>query len=228
MIYFVSNATILNRGALETRRVPKAFLKYNTWLIPRTQPFSPAALRLLMERQLLRYGIALSPFPLALIIWPHLALPIAQAPLLMFLLVWLVETRVLSVPRAARRTLIDEDAALEILDRLTTRGTAILGRLAAERGLAGGQVHLVIEQSELMRIAPLTLVSIQADSDGAPQLLDLTETEREAIAATLFDADLPEAGLRRANLFQDVFLRDIAFDASTVSAHARLAALAGR
>jgi hypothetical protein len=101
----------------------------------------------------------------------------------------------------------------------------VLQRIAADAGLTTGELHLVIEQSPLARVAPFTLVSVQVDGD-APYLMDLTAAQRDMIATTLFDDDLTERTLQRTNLRENLFLRDVAFDAGTVSAHARLAALA--
>ena len=85
----------------------------------------------------------------------------------------------------------------------------------------------VVEQSALAKVPPLTLISVQID-DGTPRILDLTPEERDALASAIFDADLTEQQLHRANLAENEFLRDTLLDAATVSAHARLAAMAGR
>jgi hypothetical protein len=109
------------------------------------------------------------------------------------------------------------------LDTLRFRARKLLGKIAARRGLAAGDLHLVVEQSELARMTPMTLVSVQAAS-ARPELLALDPEERDWLE-TLFDADLTERDLHLANLREDVFIRDTGFDARGVSAHARLAAL---
>lgn len=227
MILIVTPDTILNRGALEVRRIPKPILGRNITLYPREGLLSGLTLRLIFEHALPRYLIALWPFPVAMFIWPHLALPISQAPLLMFILIYLVESRVLSVPKDRRAGLIDETEALRALDLLRVRSHRYLTRLAAARGLRTGTLALVVEQSELAKVPPLTLISVQVD-DGDMRILDLTREERAALRMCLFDADLTERKLHLANLSQAEFLRSTALDASTVSAHARLAAMAGR
>ena len=82
---------------------------------------------------------------------------------------------------------------------------------------------MVIEQSELARIAPLTLVSVQTDQPG-PRLLALDEGDRAVLREGLFDADLTERDLLAVNHRDDLYIRDIAQEARAVSAHARLAA----
>jgi hypothetical protein len=142
----------------------------------------------------------------------------------MVLLVGLVEMKMLRLSDAARRDVIDEDAAARALDTLRFRATRILSRIAARRGLSEGDLHLVVEQSELARVAPLTLVSVQR---GGPQaeVLALDAAEQAMLRDELFAEGLDERTLQRANLREDVFLRDVAFAAEGVSARARLAAL---
>jgi hypothetical protein len=227
MILIVTPDTILNRGALEVRRIPKPILGRGITLYPRKGLFGGLTLRLIFEHALPRYLLALWPFPVAMFIWPHLALPISQAPLLMFIVIYLVESRVLSVPKDRRDALIDRTEALQALDTLRLRSAAYLTRLAAGRRMRTGDLHLVVEQSALAKVPPLTLISVQID-DGAPRLLDLTREERDALRTALFDEALSERTLLRVNLSEDEFLRDTVLDAATVSAHARLAAMAGR
>ena len=81
----------------------------------------------------------------------------------------------------------------------------------------------MVEQSELARIAPLTLVSVQCDQP-APRLLSLDAQDR-AILAGLFDAALSERDLLAVNHREDRYIRDIAQEARAVSAHERLAAV---
>lgn len=225
MIFFVSEDTVANRGALDIRRAPKPFLKYNITLIPRRNALSKTGLRMLFEHQLMRYVIALSPFPAALIIWPHLALPISQAPLFMFILIWVFEIRFLSIPKEERPNLIFPTEAARRLDTLQVRGSDALGRLAAGRGLREGELHLVIEQSELARVSPLTLISVQTGGEK-PTFLNLSESEQADLTKTLFDEAFSESDLHIVALSQESYLHDIVLDPTTVSAHARLAAMA--
>jgi hypothetical protein len=89
--------------------------------------------------------------------------------------------------------------------------------------MSEGVLRLVVEQSELARVAPLTLVSVQTDQPK-PRLLSLDAADR-AVLAGLFDADLTERDLLAVNHRDDLYVRDIAQEARAVSAHARLAAL---
>ena len=225
MILYAAPSRVLNPAVLEITAPPRKFLGRGFGIVPRGTVTSAGFWRLVAEYQLLRYLVALTPFPLAMIVWPHLALPISQAPLLMFLLVYLVESRVLSVPKDARKGLIGEVEAARALDAFRVRGAAILSRIAAGRGLATGELHLAVEQSELARVPPLTVISVQLAGPPA-QVLDLTEAEIAMLEAELFADGLDERLLHRVNLAQNSFLRSVAFDASAVSAHARLEALA--
>ena len=73
-------------------------------------------------------------------------------------------------------------------------------------------------------MTPLTLVSVQTDTPG-PALLDLDPADRAVIVEGLFAEDLTERDLHLANMRENVFVRDVAFDTRGVSAHARLSAL---
>jgi hypothetical protein len=144
----------------------------------------------------------------------------------MFGLVYLIETRVLAIPSPEkRRALIDPADAARGLDLLAVRGRRILAGIAAGRGLTEGALTLVVEQSGMARVAPLTIVSVQTAT--GPSYLDLDEGERAAIAE-LFADGLDERLLQRINLSEDRFVRTVAFEAKAVSAHARLAAMAAR
>jgi hypothetical protein len=55
---------------------------------------------------------------------------------------------------------------------------------------------LVAEQSELARVTPLTLVSVQS-AVPEPHVLDLDAEDRAILQDTLFDADLTEADAAR-------------------------------
>lgn len=216
----VSPTTVLNPAAVETRQVPRRFLG-RALILPRGAGAADL-LRFLFEMQSLRYAGALLPFLVAMAIWPHLALPIAQAPLFMVIAIGFVELRLLRLDEAARERIASEDEAARTLDALRFRATRTLRRLAARKGLAEGELSLVVEQSELARIRPLTLVSVQRDG-ARPEVLAL-DAEDLAEIAGFFDAAFTERDLQRANLHTGEFLRTTGFDARGVSAHARLAA----
>jgi len=225
MILFASPSRVLNPSVLDISSPPRKFLGRGFGVVPRGTVRHPGFWRLVIEFQLLRYLVTLVPFLVAMAIWPHLALPISQAPLLMFLLIWLVEVRVLAVPREARGRLISKAEAERALDVFRVRGASILSRIAAGRNMAGGELFLAVEQSELARLPPLTVVSVQA-ADPEAHVLDLTDPEVALIESDLFDERLDEALLHRVNLSENIFFRSAAFDASSLSAHARLEALA--
>lgn len=217
----VSDTTIANRAALETRGLPKRFFgRVQLW--PR-RAVAGLRLRLIVEIQILRYLGALLPFLSLAFIWRDLALPISQAPLVMLLIIAGVELKVLRLSARERRRVVDADVAARHLDTLSFRAKACLRKIAARRGLAEGALHLVVEQSELARIAPLTLVSVQSDQP-APHLLTLDEAERRILQEGLFDAELTEAALLAANHREDRYLRDIVQETGAVSAHTRLQA----
>jgi hypothetical protein len=229
MVFLVDPTTVSNPAVLKTARVPKQLLGRGFGFVPRGGAATATFWRLVLEQSLTRYVIALAPFPLAMLVWPELALPISQAPILMFGLVLFIESNVLSVPTPSRRrALIDEADAARGLDLLRARARAILTRAAARRGLTEGVLNLVVEQSAMARVAPFTLLSLQYDGPGGVEVLELSPAERAALRDELFDADLPERLLQRINLCENVFLRALPLEAKSVSAHARLAALAER
>ena len=119
--------------------------------------------------------------------------------------------------------LVDAAEADRGLDLLRSRAVTILTRIAAGRGLGAVRLHLVIEQSDLWRVPPLTYVSVQ--SEDGPTVLRLDEREKALIRETLFAAPLTEADLHRINIAQATPLRDIVLEPGRVSAHARMAAL---
>lgn len=220
----VTDATIANRGALETRSLPKKFLG-RVQLVPRGA--GPGLwLRMLAEVQLLRYLGALLPFVVLPLAFRDLAMPVTQAPLLMLIVVGVVEMRVLRLSKSARARAVDTDEAARRLDALAFRARACLRRIAARHGIAEGELRLVIEQSELARIPPLTLVSVQTALPD-PRVMALDDGDRAALA-DLFDADLTERDLLAVNHRDDMYVRDIAQEARGVSAHARLAAFLGQ
>lgn len=220
----VTDATIANRGALETRSLPRKFLG-RVVLLPRGA--GPGIwLRLVAEMQFLRYILVLLPFLALPLISRDLALPVMQAPLVMVMLVAGIELRVLRLSRAARARAADADTADRRLDMLAFRARAILRRIAARQGMTEGELHLVIEQSELARIPPLTLVSVQTDRP-APHVVALDAEDRDAVAG-LFDPSFSERDLLAVNHRSDTYIRSIAQETRAVSAHARLAAALDR
>lgn len=222
-MFIVAPATVWNPAALETRGVPKRMLG-RIAILPRRGADAATWGRILFEGQILRFTAALAPFIVAMLVWPRLALPIAQAPVVMVFVVGFFEMKVLRVAKDKREELLSEADFGRTLDLLRFRATAVLTHIAARHPDRSGMLHLVIEQSELARVTPLTLVSVQADTPG-PALLDLEPADRAFIAERLFAEGLTERDLHLANLRENVFLRDVAFDTRGVSAHARLSAL---
>lgn len=216
----VTDTTITNRGVLETRSLPKKFLG-RVQLVPRRAGLG-LWLRLIVEMQLVRYLFALLPFVIMPLVARDTAAPIMQAPLAMVVVIGLVEMKVLRLSKAGRARAVGADEAARRLDALAFRGKAALRKIAARQGITEGELRLVIEQSELARIAPLTLVSVQTDRPK-PHVLSLDAEDRAALAG-LFDGDLTERDLLAVNHRDDLYIRDIAQEARAVSAHARLAA----
>ncbi|WP_439123015.1 hypothetical protein [Marivita sp.] len=221
-VFVLSPDTVWNPKALETGSVPRKVL-HRIALLPKGGGFGLIA-RVIMENEPLRYFIALSPFVAAMFIWRDLALPISQAPVAMIIVIGFFEMKVLRISADKREALVAEDDAERVLDTLNYRARRLLTKLAAHRGQTSGTFMLVVEQSELAHVTPLTLVSVQT-SDGKPRVLPLDAIERDLIRAELFDADFTERALHNANLREDVYLRSATFDARGVSGHARLAAL---
>lgn len=222
-MFVVSPTTIWNASALETRSAPKTLIGRMT-VLPRVGGSFRLWLRILFESQIFRFSAALSPFVVAIFVWPDLALPIAQAPIAMLIVVGIVEMRVLRVKDENRAKLATADEAGRALDALRFRGERALSKLAARRGLQSGELMLVVEQSELARVAPLTFVSVQVGG-AAPEVLPLDAEERAILHETLFAEGFTEAALHRANLRENRFLRTVTLEARAVSAHARMAAL---
>jgi hypothetical protein len=142
----------------------------------------------------------------------------------MVFVVGFIEMKVLRVARDRRDALTTEAEAARTLDLLRFRATSVLTRIAARHPDRAGLLHLVVEQSELARVTPLTLVSVQTETPG-PELLDLDPADRAIIEEGLFVDGLTERGLHLANMRANAFVRDVAFDTRGVSAHARLSAL---
>lgn len=226
MIFVLSPDTVANRSVLETRSVPRRLLSLGVSVWPKGLFRSRLFWRVLFEKSLPRYVIALSPFPFLILARPEWSLGLSQAPLAMFAFVIIVESYVLSIPSPEkRRRLATETEAAAVLDQLQVRARAVLTRIAAGRGLDAGELHLVIEQSGLIRVPPLTLVSVQQDGE-APGFLDLGAEERRDLAATLFADGVSEHDLRRVNIARNTQLQHFTLDARDVSGHARLQAMA--
>jgi len=223
-MFIISLTTCTNRAALEFRELPRRFLG-RVFVWPRQEGTWQLKLRLIFEIEALRYFLALSPFVVVAFIWRGSALAIAQAPLLMLLLVYCVEIRLLRRTKTAREALLDPAERDRALDLLAVRGRRIVTRIAAGRRMDQGALHLVIEQSELARVAPLTLVSVQW-SEG-PEVLDLSPAERALIRETLFAPPLTEAALHKVTQAGDEPLQMVAVDLRSIPAHARMAALTG-
>ncbi len=232
MAFIVTPSTVRNPARLNLKRVASQMLGRGFRVIPRGTGTGRVFWRILFDQAPFRYFLALSPFPIAMIIRPDLALAISQAPLLMFAMIVLIESSVLSISTPAkRRRLIDAAEADRGLDVLRQRGADALSRIAAGRGMQTDRLHLVVEQSGLARVPVLTLLSVQREADrpGArPDLLDLDAAERTMLLDRIFDDAFSEALLHTINLYENKFVRDIPFEATAVTAHARLMAMAAR
>lgn len=221
----LTHDTLRNPSILRVRQLPRKFFgRVTVW--PKGRIGLALLLRIFIEFQTVRYVLALLPLVIIGLVWRELALPLAQAPLLMLIVIWWIEMRLLRVPAAKRAGLIDAAEAERGLDLLRVQARAVLTQIAAGRGMQAGQLHLVVEQSELGIFAPLTYVSVQ--SDEGPEVVSLDGSERDILRKGLFQTPLTERLLQRINTSQNVFLRDITLDARSVSAHARLAAALDR
>ena len=221
LMFILTHATLRNHAILKVRQLPRKFFgRVAVW--PRGPLGAGTVLRLLIEFQAVRYVLTLLPLIAIGMNWNAMALPMAQAPILMIAMIWWVEMRFLRVPKSRRARLIEGSAADRGLDLLRVQARSALTKIAAARDMKRGQLHLVVEQSELWRFAPLTYVTVQ--SEDGPEVLCLSAHERAILHATLFQPPLDEKKLQRINQSTGVFLRDISFDARGVSAHARLAA----
>lgn len=226
MLHVVTPSTVSSRSTTKIRKAPRKLIGHGFGLLPSGSMGGKLFWRMVMEVSFLRYLIALSPFPVLILMFPDMALPIGQAPALMFLAVYLVESRVLSVDNPERRRrLMPEEEAEQGADMAKVRGREILTRIAAKRGLAAGELHLVIEQSALARVTPLTFVSVQSDMPE-PHVLDLDDEEQALIHEVLFDTEFTEERLHISSLALNRYMHDVTLEAKSVSAHARLEALA--
>jgi hypothetical protein len=222
-MFIVSPSTLWNAHALQMQSAPKRMLRRIT-LLPKNRISARLLLRLIFEVQILRYLVPLLPFIAGMFIWPDLALPISQAPIPMMIVIAMFETRVLSIKREKRETLISDGDMARGEDALTFNAKRILARIAAGRNLRSEELLLVVEQSIMARVPPLTLVSVQ-EAAPTPRVLDLDEAEMQLLEETLFDAEFTEKVLHRITLRQNENLRYVRFDAASLSAHARMAAL---
>ncbi len=215
--------TVWNPGAMDFRTAPRKILE-RIAILPRREAGWRVVLRVILENQLLRYTTALLPFVIAMLVWPHLALPISQAPLPMLIVIGLVEMKVLRISKEKRKALMSEAEVATTLDTLAFRGRTILSKIAARHPDLGGELFLVIDQSELANVPPLSIVSVQL-SEGKSRMMHLDVEERDVIREMLFDDQFSERDLHRANMREDTFLRSVAFNTKGVTAHARLAAI---
>jgi hypothetical protein len=225
-LFILTPHTVWNPGAFDFRSAPRKILD-RIAILPRREAGWRLVGRVIMENQLLRYTFALIPFIVAMLVWPELALPISQAPLPMIIAIAFFEMKVLRLSKETRQALMTEAEADRTLDALAFRGRAVLARIAARREDLEGEIYLVIDQSELANVAPLTIVTVQRSS-GAARLVDLDREERAILREELFDETFTERDLHRLNLRDDLFLRSVAFDPRGVTAHARLAAVLDR
>lgn len=222
-LFVLTPETVWNPGAMDFRTAPRKIMD-RIAILPRREAGAKLVMRVILENQLLRYTTALLPFVIAMLTWPHLALPISQAPLPMLIAIAFVELKVLRLSKEKRQSLISADQAAARLDTLAFRGRAILAKIAARRPDISGELYLVLDQSELANVPPLTLVSVQT-SEGKTRLMALDAQERQLIRDGLFDDSFTERDLHAVNLREDLFLRSVAFNTRAVTAHARLAAI---
>lgn len=218
----LTNDTLWNPGVLETRSLPRKFLG-RVFIVPVTTSLRTWG-RLLAEMQVLRYTVTLLPFAITPLMARDLAVPVMQAPALMVALVVLVELKVLRLTARGRAAQVGPDEAARRLDTLAFRARACLRKIAARHDLREGSLRLVVEQSELARVPPLTLVSVQGDQPG-PHVLSLDPEDRDILRTGLFDDTLTERDLLAVNHRDSRYIREITQEARAVSAHARLAAL---
>jgi len=221
-LFVLSPDTVWNPGLLKFPTAPRKILQRGM-ILPRRDASWRFITRSIVENQLLRFLIVLSPFGLTAAAWPGLALPISQAPIAMLAAIGFVELWVLRIPRNKRAQITSEAGAARALDTLNFRGRRILAQLAARRGYETGTLYLVVEQSDMGRIPPLTVASLQLDH-GKSRLVPLAPEERALIRDELFDDAFTERDLQKANQREGVTMRSVSFEARGVSAHARLAA----
>lgn len=221
-LFVLSPDVVWNPGILNFPTAPRKILERGM-IMPRRDVTWGFIARVIFETEVLRFLVTLMPFGVAAVLWPGAALPISQAPILMILIIGIVELRVLRVPREKRKSMTTEAEAARALDTLNFRGRRILAQLAARRGIETGTIYLVVEQSDMVRVPPMTIASLQLD-EGKSRLAPLSAEERAVIRDGLFDRDFTERHLFLANQREGVSFRSVSFEARGVSAHARLAA----
>lgn len=221
-LFVLSPDVVWNPGVLKFPTAPRKILERGM-VLPRRDVSWGFAARVLLENQLLRFLLALLPFGIAPLVWPETALPISSAPIAMLITLGFVELRVLRIPQHKREGVTTDAEAARTLDTLNFRGRRILAKLAAKRGIQAGTIYLVVEQSDMARLPPLTIASLQLN-EGKSRLAPLNAEERTIIRDGLFDTDFTERQLLLANLREGVSMRSVAFEARGVSAQARLAA----
>ncbi|MEO0917899.1 MAG: hypothetical protein AAFY31_13095, partial [Pseudomonadota bacterium] len=221
-LFVLSPDTVWNPSILTFPTAPRKILERGM-ILPRRDATWGFVGRAIFESQVLRFLAACMPFGIAALIWPAAALPISQAPVAMLLTIGIVELRILRIPREKREQMTTEAKAARALDSLNFRGRRILAQLAAGRGIEAGIIYLVVEQSDMVRVPPMTIVSLQQDQ-GKSRLVPLSAAERTLIRDGLFDDTFTERDLFLANQREGVTFRSIAFETRGVSAHARLAA----
>lgn len=222
-LFVLSPDTVWNPSILNFPTAPRKILERGM-ILPRRDVSWGFIARAVFESQVLRFLAACLPFGLAAFIWPAAALPISQAPVVMLMTIGIVELRLLRLPREKREQMASETDAARALDSLKFRGRRVLAQLAARLGIETGTIYLVVEQSDMVRVPPMTIASVQLDK-GKSRLVPLTAEERAVIRDGLFDDDFTERDLFLANQREGVSFRSVAFEARGVSAHARLAAL---
>lgn len=226
MLFLVTPATVSNPRVLRGGQPPKKILGGLSSVFPRGLMLSPIWWRLALEYPLLRYSFALSPFPVAMLIWPDLALPISGAPLLMFIFINFIEGELLSYSsRERREKVLPEAESARRMDLFRHRARALLTRIAAARDLREGELVLVVEQSAMAPVPPITVISLQWAAEPSP-VLDLDTDEQSLVLSQLFGPDLTERDFHKVSLRENLFLHAVSLDARSISAHARMAALA--
>ena len=226
MIFLVTPGTVSNPRKLRGGQPPKKILAGLSSIFPRGLMLSPIWWRFALEYPLLRYSFALTPFPVAMLIWPDLALPISGAPLLMFIFINFIEGELLSYSsRERREKVLPAAESARRMDLFRHRARSLLTKIAAGRDLREGELTLVVEQSPMAPVPPLTVISLQSALEDSP-VLDLDAGERALILSQLFDDDLTERDFHKVSLRENVFLHAVSLEARSISAHARMAALA--
>lgn len=220
----ITPQTISTRAALEFRQTPRKFLG-RSFVWPRGRGRWRLKARLIFEIEVLRYLVALAPFAGLALVWRESALAIAQAPALMALVIYGVEMRFLRLSAGARAQLLDPAERDRLSDLLNARARQILTRIGAGRRLTAGSLLLVVEQSELARVAPLTFVTVQ--SEDGPEIVDLTAEEMALVETTLFAPPLTEEAMQRLLQARKEMVTAVTLEMRSIPAHDRMMALTG-